>query len=96
MEIEDADNLMNGDKETISIKACPFCRKPIINTYRYKDRVNEMYLTEINPIKERVYGTFLQVREKQAELVETFAILKENHAGNIQGKFSTFLHILPY
>lgn len=88
MEVEDADNLMQGDKETITIRACPFCRKPIINTYRYKDRVNEMYRTEINPIKERVYGTQEQVKTKQDELIATITAFKNTHSKPILGKLT--------
>ncbi|XP_028173495.1 NFX1-type zinc finger-containing protein 1-like isoform X1 [Ostrinia furnacalis] len=79
MAVEDADNLMQGDKETITIRACPFCRKPIINTYRYKDLVNEMYRTEINPIKERVYGTQENVKNKQRELIGALSAFKITH-----------------
>lgn len=62
------DNLMLGDQEDIKIRTCPFCRKPIINTNRYKDVVNNMFKNEINPIKERVYGTKKQIAEKMSEL----------------------------
>ncbi|CAG9786642.1 unnamed protein product [Diatraea saccharalis] len=79
LEVEDADNLMQSDKETIRIRCCPFCRKPIINTYRYKDFVNEMYKTEINPIKERVYGTKAQIIEKRDKLRDTFTGFEETH-----------------
>ncbi|KAL4707808.1 hypothetical protein ACJJTC_001754, partial [Scirpophaga incertulas] len=65
--VEDADNLMLGDTEIVSIRSCPFCRKPIINTNRYKDLVNRMYINEINPIKERVYGTRKEIVKKLIE-----------------------------
>ncbi|CAH0398415.1 unnamed protein product [Chilo suppressalis] len=85
MEVEDADNLMKSDKETVAIRSCPFCRKPIINTYRYKDLINEMYKMEINPIKERVYGTKAQVIEKSNKLKEALTDFLETHKITLEG-----------
>lgn len=68
MEVQEMDGLMMADKETIAIRTCPFCRKPIINTNRYKDLVNRTFALEINPVKERVYGTTAQIQNKQIEL----------------------------
>ncbi|CAG4965233.1 unnamed protein product [Parnassius apollo] len=68
MELENMDTLMTGDKETIGVRQCPFCRKPIINTNRYKDLVYKMMVTEINPVKERVYGNKRKIKMRQNEL----------------------------
>lgn len=65
------DSFMTADKETIAIRTCPFCRKPIINTNRYKDLVNKTISKEINPVKERVYGTMEKIKMKQKELKDT-------------------------
>ncbi|CAH2048546.1 unnamed protein product, partial [Iphiclides podalirius] len=77
MELENMDTFMMADKETIAIRTCPFCRKPIINTSRYKDLVNNTFAMEINPVKERVYGTKEKIEIKKKELLE-----KLDHLGN--------------
>ncbi|XP_014358196.2 NFX1-type zinc finger-containing protein 1 [Papilio machaon] len=79
MEVQEMDSLMTADRETIAIRTCPFCRKPIINTNRYKDLVNRTFALEINPVKERVYGTTEQIKIKQNELK---AALREFTAKN--------------
>ncbi|KAF9797452.1 hypothetical protein SFRURICE_005928, partial [Spodoptera frugiperda] len=68
LEVDDMDTLMLGDQENIKIRTCPFCRKPIINTNRYKDIVNKRFKDDINPIKIRVYGTHNKIFEKISEL----------------------------
>ncbi|XP_072949023.1 NFX1-type zinc finger-containing protein 1-like [Epargyreus clarus] len=78
LELENMNNLMFGDKDTVSIRACPYCRKPIINTHRYKDFVNDMFKKEINPIKERVYGTQAQIKAKKAELKAKVQMIVDN------------------
>ncbi|KAJ8731482.1 hypothetical protein PYW07_004646 [Mythimna separata] len=76
MEVDSMDSLMMGDQENIQIRKCPYCRKAIINTNRYKDTVNKMFKNDINPIKLRVYGTNEAIRMKLKELqrnVDRFA-----------------------
>ncbi|CAH0691773.1 unnamed protein product [Spodoptera exigua] len=68
LEIDDMDSLMLGDQENIKIRTCPFCRKPIINTKRYKDIVNKRFKEDINPIKLRVYGRNEIISAKITEL----------------------------
>ncbi|XP_022837763.1 NFX1-type zinc finger-containing protein 1-like [Spodoptera litura] len=68
LEVDDMDSLMLGDQENITIRTCPFCRKPIINTNRYKDIVNKRFKDDINPIKIRVYGTNDKISTKITEL----------------------------
>lgn len=60
---------MNSETETIQIPQCPVCRKPIVNTYRYKDMINKMLRTDINSIKEKVYGKQPQRILKREELL---------------------------
>jgi hypothetical protein len=76
---------MQGDTETVNIRSCPFCRKPIINTGRYKDLVNRTYKMEINPIKEKVYGTDEQIKIKRNELHETFTNFSKLNESIIKG-----------
>lgn len=68
MELENMDNLMMGNQEDIKIRQCPFCRKPIINTKRYKDLVNNMFRNDINPIKRRIYGLNRDIDTKLRQL----------------------------
>ncbi|XP_061715965.1 NFX1-type zinc finger-containing protein 1-like isoform X2 [Cydia pomonella] len=89
-DVDTLDTLMKSENETIQIKACPFCREPIINTYRYKDLVNKMLKNDINPIKEKVYGTEQQRSKKRVELYtkvknlgETQKLARENVYWNI-------------
>ncbi|XP_075977884.1 NFX1-type zinc finger-containing protein 1-like [Anticarsia gemmatalis] len=85
LELENMDNLMMGDQENIKIRQCPFCRKPIINTNRYKDLVNNMFRNEINPIKERVYGKNEQIKGKLAEVQKKYSSIYTKlylHQGN--------------
>lgn len=92
LEVDDMDNLMMGDSSTIAIRQCPFCRKPIINTQRYKDLVNNLFANDINPIKERVYGNREQIEEKERELKDDIAALKKQHADTIAGNDMTILY----
>lgn len=78
------DNLMMGDSKTVKIRCCPFCRKPIINTGRYKDLVNATFKNEINPIKERVYGT-------EEIIAATLHKLKAD-LGSYRAKYVAVLH----
>ncbi|XP_063384092.1 NFX1-type zinc finger-containing protein 1-like isoform X2 [Cydia fagiglandana] len=68
-DVDTLDTLMKCENETIRIKTCPWCREPIINTYRYKDMVNELLKNDINPIKEKVYGTERQRSKMLKELL---------------------------
>ena len=77
MEFETLESLMNSKSEVISLPACPICRKPIINTHRYKDIVNHQIETEINPIKERVYGTKQEIHETTLKLKEKLLTMDE-------------------
>lgn len=51
------------------MKNCPYCRKPVINTNRYKRLVNDMIKTKINPIKRKIYGNTeaIKIRFKELE-----------------------------
>ncbi|XP_059049950.1 NFX1-type zinc finger-containing protein 1-like [Achroia grisella] len=69
IEVEDMDNLMMGDSDTIDIRTCPFCRKPIINTQRYKDLIRHMIVTDINPIKNQVFGSTKDIDKKRTEIL---------------------------
>ncbi|CAH0715659.1 unnamed protein product, partial [Brenthis ino] len=77
MEFETLETLMNSESESISLRACPTCRKPIINTHRYKDKVNEQFKTDINPIKERVFGTEKQIAATKLQLTEKILSLRK-------------------
>ncbi|XP_050350709.1 NFX1-type zinc finger-containing protein 1-like [Nymphalis io] len=87
MEFEDMEHLMNSESESISLRACPFCRKPIINTPRYKDLVNYRFKTDINPIKERVYGNLqnnLETKNMLLEKMSKFQVTHKNILTDIQ------------
>ncbi|CAH2096329.1 unnamed protein product [Euphydryas editha] len=79
MEFENMEHLMNSESESVSLRACPFCRKPIINTPRYKDLVNHRFKTDINPIKERVYGNIQRNLEAKKSLLDKIAGFREVH-----------------
>ncbi|XP_052747701.1 uncharacterized protein LOC116413112 isoform X2 [Galleria mellonella] len=68
------DNLMMGNSKSIAIRTCPFCRKPIINTQRYKDIVSHLFVTDINPIKERAFGNMV-INDKRKELTDAVTIM---------------------
>ncbi|KAJ0176718.1 hypothetical protein K1T71_007897 [Dendrolimus kikuchii] len=70
IELEDMDTLMLGDADSIKIRTCPICRKPIINTNRYKNNVNKTFKEDINPIKIRVYGDSVTIKKKKIEVLE--------------------------
>lgn len=84
MEVENMDNLMRGDSDTVNIRCCPFCRKPIINTGRYKDIVNATFKNEINVIKTKVHGT-------KAEIAAAVNKLKAD-LGSYRTKYTNMLH----
>ncbi|XP_052747658.1 NFX1-type zinc finger-containing protein 1-like, partial [Galleria mellonella] len=75
LEVDDMDNLMMGDSESIAIRTCPFCRKPIINTQRYKDLISHLFVTDINPIKKRVFGDYADIDQKRKEISEVIIVL---------------------
>lgn len=77
MEFETLETLMNSESESVSLRACPTCRKPIINTHRYKDKVNKQFKTDINPIKERVYGTEKEIAATKLQLTTKILSLRE-------------------
>ncbi|CAB3261339.1 unnamed protein product [Arctia plantaginis] len=81
LELENMDNLMMGNQEDIKIRQCPFCRKPIINTKRYKDLVNNMFRNDINPIKRRIYGKNTEINTKLTQLLTKVSSLNLEHAG---------------
>ena len=81
------DTLMMGDQENIKIRACPFCRKAIINTNRYKDIVNRMFKEDINPIKLKVYGTNKQIQLKQKELKTKVGEFSEKYRQQMEGLY---------
>ncbi|CAH0585816.1 unnamed protein product [Chrysodeixis includens] len=66
--VEEMDGWIHHGQDTVKIKTCPKCRKPIINTYRYKDLVNAKFENEINPIKIKVFGTNEAIKSKKNEL----------------------------
>lgn len=78
---------MLGDQENIKIRTCPFCRKPIINTNRYKETVNNMFRNDINPIKIRVYGTKEQIYMKLKELRSQVYTFSEENGIYIEGLY---------
>ncbi|CAH2234537.1 jg1677 [Pararge aegeria aegeria] len=79
MEFENMENLMKGESDLVEIRRCPYCRKSIINTPRYKDLVNNTLAKEINPIKERVYGNEARIIERKRELNEAVANFHNIH-----------------
>ncbi|KAM3965335.1 NFX1-type zinc finger-containing protein 1-like [Aphomia sociella] len=79
LEVEDMDNLMMGDSETISIRTCPFCRIPIINTQRYKNRIMHMFTTDINPIKQRVFGNKRDINNKKKDIMVEYLKVKDKY-----------------
>lgn len=91
------DTLMMGDQENIKIRTCPFCRKPIINTNRYKDTVNRMFKKDINPIKLKVYGTNKQIQKKLEELeikVREHSEKYRHHMEDFKEMKATFVRFL--
>lgn len=66
--IEETDGWIYHGPETLEIRTCQKCRTPIINTYRYKDLVNDKFKNEINPIKIKVFGTEDIIQRKREEL----------------------------
>lgn len=93
MEVENMDNLMMADQETIAIKTCPFCRKPIINTTRYKELINKTFAMEINPVKERVYGTTDKIKIRAQDLKDKLKGLQETHSQTFSGNFPVFFSL---
>ncbi|XP_038209946.1 NFX1-type zinc finger-containing protein 1-like [Zerene cesonia] len=73
MDVDELDVWMNSKMETIGIKKCPFCRTPIIKTFRYKDLINNTLKNEIEPIKQKLYGTPNEIMAKKTELLEKLA-----------------------
>lgn len=84
-EVEFLDSLIATNNDEVKIPACPLCRKPIINTYRYKDRINAMFKEDINPIKQRVYGTNEQIQEEKQALVLKLDTFQNAHAMALAG-----------
>ncbi|KAI8436677.1 hypothetical protein MSG28_010165 [Choristoneura fumiferana] len=79
LDVETLDNFMKSETETIQIPQCPMCRKPIVNTYRYKDMINKMLRNDINPIKEKVYGKEPQRILKRGELLRKIVNIDMAH-----------------
>ncbi|KAJ8721998.1 hypothetical protein PYW08_004400 [Mythimna loreyi] len=89
MEVDSMDSLMTGDQENIQIRKCPYCRKAIINTNRYKDTVNKMFKNDINPIKLRVYGTDKAIQMKLVELRRNVARFAAVYAMYLEAYMNT-------
>ncbi|CAF4881675.1 unnamed protein product [Pieris macdunnoughi] len=68
VEVEEMDTWMFSKMDTIGIKSCPKCRKPILKSYRYKDIINNIFKFDINPVKEKVYGSKRDITAKMEEL----------------------------
>ncbi|XP_046965728.1 NFX1-type zinc finger-containing protein 1-like [Vanessa cardui] len=79
MEFEYMEHLMNLESEPITLHACSLCRKPIINTPRYKDLVNKRMKTDINPIKERVYGNVQKNLDTKNRLLQEILKFQTAH-----------------
>ncbi|KAG6452108.1 NFX1-type zinc finger-containing protein 1 [Manduca sexta] len=92
--VDDADGLMNSHPEEVHIRTCPMCRKPIINTNRYKDIVNDSLKNEIGPIKQKIYGHPKDIIQKREELSRKYneAKLQEKVESNACLK-QKFLHL---
>lgn len=93
MEVEELDTWMSCKMETIGIKSCPKCRKPILNSYRYKDLINKMLKNDINPVKEKVYGTKQEIILKVAELNAKIQQLEDESKANGKCIRKLLLHI---
>ncbi|XP_053609181.1 NFX1-type zinc finger-containing protein 1-like [Plodia interpunctella] len=78
LEVDDMDCLMTGDTATISVRACPFCRKSIISTRRYKDLINHQFNTDINLIKRKIFGDQNMINNLKKECEEAILKLPEN------------------
>ncbi|KAJ2949110.1 hypothetical protein O0L34_g6049 [Tuta absoluta] len=78
-EVDDMDAWITNKPDQVKIPDCPNCRKPIINTYRYKDTINRIFKTEINPIKERVFGNSKIICAKERELSMKIGRYREIH-----------------
>lgn len=87
MEVDAMDSLMLGDRDAIEIRKCPFCRKPIINTGRYKDFVNKIFKEDINPIKTRIFGTKAQIAQKKAELLNKIKEFRDKYVNVLMGMY---------
>ncbi|XP_022127667.2 NFX1-type zinc finger-containing protein 1 [Pieris rapae] len=68
IEVEEMDTWMSSKMNAIGIKSCPKCRKPILKSYRYKDIINNIFKFDINPVKEKVYGSKQDIIVKMEEL----------------------------
>ncbi|XP_047991691.1 NFX1-type zinc finger-containing protein 1-like isoform X2 [Leguminivora glycinivorella] len=79
-DVDTLDTLMNSKDETVQLKACPWCRQPIVNTYRYKDLINKLLKNDINPIKAKVYGTDAERRAKKKEMLQKVTDLVVAHS----------------
>ncbi|XP_063624755.1 NFX1-type zinc finger-containing protein 1-like [Cydia splendana] len=95
-DVDTLDNLMNSEGDTVQLKACPWCRQPIVNTYRYKDLINKLLKNDINPIKAKVYGTDSQRRTKKLEMVNKVSQLADAHRRTILAskEWSNALHVV--
>ncbi|GBP30884.1 NFX1-type zinc finger-containing protein 1 [Eumeta japonica] len=73
MGVEEADMMMQSKPDgEVHVRSCPTCRKPIVNTARYKDIVNDLFKNEINPIKTQLYGDVKQIREEHCKIGKKF------------------------
>ncbi|CAG4956216.1 unnamed protein product [Colias eurytheme] len=79
MDVDELDVWMNSKMETIGIKTCPFCRIPIIKTFRYKDHINNTLKNEIEPIKQKTYGNPNEIKAKKVELFEKISTFCLDH-----------------
>lgn len=91
LDVDNMDSLMMADSESVTIRSCPFCRQPIINTYRYKDLINDMFRKEINPIKRKIYGSKKEIEIKKEQLILKASTLLEAHKIDYRGEFATTL-----
>lgn len=91
MEVESMDSLMMSERDGVKIPCCPYidpvvCRKPIINTGRYKDLITSIFSKEINPIKEKVFGTAYNIKYTNHKLRADIGSYAAKYRTVLEGK----------
>ncbi|GBP30880.1 NFX1-type zinc finger-containing protein 1 [Eumeta japonica] len=85
MGVEEADMMMQSEPDgEVHVRSCPTCRKPIINTSRYKDIVNDLFKNEINPIKRKIYGDENRIAEEIRAIEIGFSEMLKSKQGFLE------------
>lgn len=67
MEMDDNSQRNEGEQVAIKLKECPKCRTPIRKNRRYGAHINRC-LTEIEMVKQKIYGNLQDIKEQKKKL----------------------------